>query len=42
MNKITKNGEYYLYALSVVGLDRCGFNGKITYIYQIMEKIKYR
>ena len=32
MNKITKNGEYYLYALSVVGLDRWGFNGKITYI----------
>ena len=42
MHKITKNGEYYLYALSVVGLDRWGFNGKITYIYQIMEKIKYR
>ena len=32
MHKITKNGEYYLYALSVVGLDRWGFNGKITYI----------
>ena len=29
MHKITKNGEYYLYALSVVGLDGSGHNGKI-------------
>ena len=26
MHKITKNGEYYLYALSVVGLDGSGYN----------------
>ena len=32
MHKITKNGEYYLYALSLVGLDGPGFNGRITYI----------
>ena len=32
MHKITKNGEYYLYALSVVGLDGSGHNGKITYV----------
>ena len=32
MHKITKNGEYYLYALSLVGLDGSGFNGRITYI----------
>ena len=32
MHKITKNGEYYLYALSVVGLDGSGYNGKITYV----------
>ena len=32
MNKVTKNGEYYLYALSVVGLDGSGSNGKITYV----------
>ena len=31
MHKITKNGEYYLYALSVVGLDGTGFSGRITY-----------
>ena len=31
MHKITKNGEYYLYALSVVGLDGSGFSGRITY-----------
>ena len=31
MHKLTKNGEYYLYALSVVGLDGSGFNGRITY-----------
>ena len=32
MHKLTKNGEYYLYALSVVGLDGSGSNGKITYV----------
>ena len=32
MHKVTKNGEYYLYALSLVGLDGPGFNGRITYI----------
>ena len=32
MHKITKNGEYYLYALSVGGLDGSGHNGKITYV----------
>lgn len=32
MHKLTKNGEYYLYALSLVGLDGPGFNGRITYI----------
>ena len=31
MHKLTKNGEYYLYALSVVGLDGTGFSGRITY-----------
>ena len=32
MHKVTKNGEYCLYALSVVGLDGSGYNGKITYV----------
>ena len=32
MHKVTKNGEYYLYALSLVGLEGSGFNGRITYI----------
>ena len=31
MHKLTKNGEYYLYALYVVGLDGSGFSGRITY-----------
>ena len=31
MHKLTKKGEYYLYALSLVGLDGSGFNGRITY-----------
>ena len=31
MHKLTKNGEYYLYVLSVVGLDGTGFSGRITY-----------
>ena len=31
MNKVTKNGEYYLYALSLVGLDGSGLNGRITF-----------
>ena len=31
MHKLTKNGEYYLYAFSVVGLDGTGFSGRITY-----------
>ena len=31
MHKLTKNGEYYLYALSVVGLDGTGFSSRITY-----------
>ena len=32
MHKLTKNSEYYLYAISVVGLDGSGYNGKITYV----------
>ena len=32
MHKVTKNGEYYLYALSLVGLEGSEFNGRITYI----------
>ena len=33
MHRLTanKNKEYYLYALSVVGLDGTGFSGRITY-----------
>ena len=31
MHKLTKKGEYYLYALSLVGLDGTGFSGRITY-----------
>ena len=31
MHKLTKNGDYSLYALSVVGLDGTGFSGRITY-----------
>ena len=31
MHKLTKNSEYYLYAISVVGLDGTGFSGRITY-----------
>ena len=31
MHKLTKNGEYYLYALSLVGLDGSGLNGRITF-----------
>ena len=31
MHKLTKDGEYYLYALALVGLDGSGFSGRITY-----------
>ena len=31
VHKLTKNGEYYLYALSVIGLDGSGLNGRITF-----------
>ena len=31
MHKPTKNGEYYLYALSVIGLDGSSLNGRITF-----------
>ena len=31
MHKLTKNGEYYLYALSVIGLDGSGLNGRIIF-----------
>ena len=31
MHKLTKNGEYYLYALSVIGLDSSGLNARITF-----------
>ena len=31
MHKLTKNGEYYLYALSVIGLDGSGLNARITF-----------
>ncbi len=42
MYKITKNGEYYLYALSLVGLDGPGFNGRITYISDNGEEKIFR
>lgn len=32
MHKSTKNGEYYLYALALVGLDGSRFSGRISYI----------
>ena len=32
MHKVTKNGEYYLYVLSLFGLDGSGSNGKIIYL----------
>lgn len=28
MHKLTKDGEYYLYALALVRLDGSGFNGR--------------
>ena len=28
MHKLTKDGEYYLYDLALVGLDGSGFNGR--------------
>ena len=31
MHKVTKDGEYYLYALSVIGLDGSGLNGRIKF-----------
>ena len=31
IHKLTKNGEYYFYALSVIGLDGSGLNGRITF-----------
>ncbi len=31
MRKLTKDGEYYLYALAIIGLDGSGFNGRITF-----------
>jgi len=31
MHKLTKNGEYYLYVLSVIGLDSSGLNARITF-----------
>jgi hypothetical protein len=31
MNKLTKKGKYYLYALAVIGLDGSGANGRITF-----------
>ena len=31
MRKLTKDGEYYLYALAIIGLDGSGFNGWITF-----------
>ena len=37
MHKLTKNGEYYLYALSVIGLDGSGLNGRITFDMNIRE-----
>jgi len=38
MHKLTKNGEYYLYALALVGLDGSGFNGRITYVSDNVEE----
>ena len=32
MHKLTKDGEYYLYALALVGLDGSRFSGRISYI----------
>ena len=32
MHKITKYGEYYLYALALVGLDGSDLDGKIVYL----------
>ena len=32
MHKSTKDGEYYLYALALVGLDGSRFSGRISYI----------
>ena len=32
MNKLTKKGKYYLYALAVIGLDGSGASGRIAYI----------
>ena len=32
MHKLTKNGEYYLYALALIGLNGSGSNGRITYV----------
>ena len=31
MLKLTKDGEYYLYALAIIGLDGSSFNGRITF-----------
>ena len=31
MRKLTKDGEYYLYALAIIGLDGSSFNGRITF-----------
>ena len=31
MNKLTKKGKYYIYALAVIGLDGSRANGRITF-----------
>lgn len=38
MHKMTVEGEYYLYVLSVIGLDGSGFEGKIIYLYDNGEE----
>ena len=32
MQRYTKNNEYNLFALSIIGLDGTGYNGRITYV----------
>ena len=32
MQRYTKNNEYNLFALSLIGLDGTGYNGRITYV----------
>lgn len=38
MHKLTNEGEYYLDALSLIGLDGSGYDGKIIYLYDNGEE----